>query len=504
MPVESTTSGVIRIGNGLTTEFSFSFAVTSEETIGVARVNGLHLTDVDLSEYTVLINSEGTAGSVTFNVAPANGEVLYIARTTAITQLVEVTSQNKYDPVVVQKVWDKLTLIAQELRRDVARAVISPPNVDPQNLYELFQENVEDSEAAAALAQAWAESATPPDPYDPGTKSAKSWAGEAAASEIVAGAAAGTATIKAGEANASAIAAQVAKITWRGPWATGTAYVLRDAVQRNGSSYISKSAHTSGTSTAPGTGASWTTVWDLLAIKGDTGAQGPQGDKGDTGDQGPQGDKGDQGLPGSSSGDVSGPASSVADRIAVFNGTTGKLIKDGGTLISALAPKNSPALTGTPTAPTAAPGTDTTQIATTAFVAANVSTITKATTPEAEAGTGTGIMDATLTAAAIAAQVPSDIGAKVLFNGVGTVAIIESENVSSITDLGIGTYKLNLTTAMPDANYTAVGSLGRDADMDVYGAMGISGRTTTTLRINTATTESILTDYERVSVVIFN
>jgi len=40
------------------------------------------------------------------------------------------------------------------------------------------------------------------------------------------------------------------------------------------------------------------------------------------------------------SGDVVGPASSVADSIAVFNGTTGKIIKDGGALISGLQPAN--------------------------------------------------------------------------------------------------------------------------------------------------------------------
>lgn len=38
-----------------------------------------------------------------------------------------------------------------------------------------------------------------------------------------------------------------------------------------------------------------------------------------------------------SGGDVTGPASSVADRLAVFNGTTGKLIKDGGVAVADLA-----------------------------------------------------------------------------------------------------------------------------------------------------------------------
>jgi hypothetical protein len=42
------------------------------------------------------------------------------------------------------------------------------------------------------------------------------------------------------------------------------------------------------------------------------------------------------------------------------------------------------------------------------------------------------------------------------FNGTGTVAIRASYNVSSITDNGVGYYTLNFTTAMPDANYSAV------------------------------------------------
>jgi len=42
------------------------------------------------------------------------------------------------------------------------------------------------------------------------------------------------------------------------------------------------------------------------------------------------------------------------------------------------------------------------------------------------------------------------------FNGTGTVAIRASYNVSSITDVGVGEYKVNLTTSMPDANYAAL------------------------------------------------
>ena len=44
------------------------------------------------------------------------------------------------------------------------------------------------------------------------------------------------------------------------------------------------------------------------------------------------------------------------------------------------------------------------------------------------------------------------------FNGTGTVAIRASGNVSSITDNGTGDYTVNFTTAMPDANYAALGT----------------------------------------------
>ncbi len=48
------------------------------------------------------------------------------------------------------------------------------------------------------------------------------------------------------------------------------------------------------------------------------------------------------------------------------------------------------------------------------------------------------------------------------FNGQGTVAIREDGNVTSITDNGVGDYTINFTTAMPDANYSCVGSSGED------------------------------------------
>jgi hypothetical protein len=50
------------------------------------------------------------------------------------------------------------------------------------------------------------------------------------------------------------------------------------------------------------------------------------------------------------------------------------------------------------------------------------------------------------------------------FNGTGTVAIRASGNVTDITDNGTGSYTVNLTTAMPDANYAVtIGTSRADA-----------------------------------------
>ena len=43
------------------------------------------------------------------------------------------------------------------------------------------------------------------------------------------------------------------------------------------------------------------------------------------------------------------------------------------------------------------------------------------------------------------------------FNGTGTVAIRASGNVTSITDQGVGDYTINLTTTLPDINYSVAG-----------------------------------------------
>jgi len=53
------------------------------------------------------------------------------------------------------------------------------------------------------------------------------------------------------------------------------------------------------------------------------------------------------------------------------------------------------------------------------------------------------------------------------FNGTSTVAIRNSFNVNTITDLGTGYYTVNFTTALTDANYVVQGCATPNSQPDI-------------------------------------
>jgi hypothetical protein len=90
------------------------------------------------------------------------------------------------------------------------------------------------------------------------------------------------------------------------------------------------------------------------------------------------------------------------------------------------------------------------------------------------------------------------------FNGTGTVAIRASGNVSSITDGGVGIYTVNLTTAMPDADYATVIAASRPAtDITIVSARGAAAQTVSSTALVTANSALALTDSANVYVAIF-
>ena len=100
-------------------------------------------------------------------------------------------------------------------------------------------------------------------------------------------------------------------------------------------------------------------------------------------------------------------------------------------------------------------------------------------------------------------SVANSLRAWVNFNGTGTVAIRASGNVSSITDVGTGRYRLNFTTSLSDANY-AVNITG-DASGGIVGTSlaSIAGPTTSVYEFGTYSTSFILQDCSFVNASVF-
>ena len=88
------------------------------------------------------------------------------------------------------------------------------------------------------------------------------------------------------------------------------------------------------------------------------------------------------------------------------------------------------------------------------------------------------------------------------FNGVGTVAIRGSGNVSSITDSGVGKWIINFTTAMPDVNYSGNVSARLTGGTAWVSANHTTAPLTTTFRLATVNNGAFY-DSEYISASIF-
>jgi len=89
------------------------------------------------------------------------------------------------------------------------------------------------------------------------------------------------------------------------------------------------------------------------------------------------------------------------------------------------------------------------------------------------------------------------------FNGTGTVAIRDSFNVSSITDNTTGDYTVNFTTALPNANYSAVYGSGEGTAGSGVRTASSSGNTTTTTRVCIRNLSNTQVDAEVICVSVF-
>jgi len=93
------------------------------------------------------------------------------------------------------------------------------------------------------------------------------------------------------------------------------------------------------------------------------------------------------------------------------------------------------------------------------------------------------------------------------FDGTGTVAIRESFNVDSITDLAVGRYEVNFINAFEDTNYVCVVGLNLNTSgggTSNYNRMAVSNPATTSKAYyNTFTTSATLGDVNVNQLAVF-
>lgn len=129
-------------------------------------------------------------------------------------------------------------------------------------------------------------------------------------------------------------------------------------------------------------------------------------------------------------------------------------------------------------------------------------TVTAASQSDQETGTSTSVA----VTPGVQKYHPSAAKAWVSFQGTGTVTILASYNVSSITDNGTGDYTVNFTTAFSSANYASAAVNGRgvaSVNARQTGAPATADPTASAFRISTANNSGTIQDSEFVSAVFF-
>jgi len=188
MTLESSLSKAVFNGNGTATEFAFTFKVWDDDQIAVTVSDPDGYADDVTADATIVLDAD-SGGTVTYlrdgDPLPS-GYKLAITRNMPFLQRVDLVSATRFDPQVMEDALDTATAERQELKEQLARAVILPPTSDttPEQVMEsIYQSRDAAAESATAasgsatLAQAWAQSSNPPDSEDSTSKSAKTWAG---------------------------------------------------------------------------------------------------------------------------------------------------------------------------------------------------------------------------------------------------------------------------------------------------------------------------------------
>jgi hypothetical protein len=408
MTISTQAVSVVYVGNGATITFPLSsggnaiyfdadeqIAVVLRDTFGVEtpQILGTHYTVTGAGNYPI-------AGAVTFVTAPPTDWQVILYRDSEAIQLLDLTRGSAFDPESIEGSFDKLTLLIQEDRERLDRGFlierggtsfdakgnriinVGTPVDDSDAVTKSYVDDVADisadveeaqqarDEAVAARDEAVAAVGT----IDASQAAAEAAAAQAETAAFAATGAANTAIEYRNQAEGFAADAEAAK--GGAEAAEAGAQAVSDNFADIMDGVPSASNHTIGTGvknfTIPAnlpfsvgayvvitSTANPTVDWmngQITSYVGTTLQVNVERTNGSGAHtdwviqfSGPPGPQGEPGASGAGTGDVIGPAGSPANAVALFDGTTGKLLKSGGLLAPVATSGAYSDLTGTPT-----------------------------------------------------------------------------------------------------------------------------------------------------------
>jgi hypothetical protein len=127
-------------GNGVVVDFDYTFLIRNEDDVVVTVTSSAGVDEVQTltTDYTVSGVGSENGGTVTMVVAPATGEKLTLTRATALTQTVDLENRRSVAPEVLEGALDKLSLIVQDLDERIARAPKIGVSASPDSLDQLI------------------------------------------------------------------------------------------------------------------------------------------------------------------------------------------------------------------------------------------------------------------------------------------------------------------------------------------------------------------------------
>lgn len=162
MTVSSQTNNETFDGNGVTILWDLPFRFFHDNEIFVYLVDPVAFTTTPLSlgtDYTLtgagLPEQFGTApGKITTTVPVATLKQLYVERIMGIDQLTDIVNQGRFFPEVHEDVFDRLTMLIQQLSGILDRALVVPPGQIPPSIATILAAEGFAQDAAASAAEA--------------------------------------------------------------------------------------------------------------------------------------------------------------------------------------------------------------------------------------------------------------------------------------------------------------------------------------------------------------